>query len=118
MSYDIRLKDPVTNETLTTKAKHLMTGGTYAEGGTQELWLNVTYNYAKHYYRIFGEQGIRSIHDMTGAQSIPLLEAGINMLEDNVSDDYWEATEGNAKRALYQLLAMAQLRPDGIWRLI
>lgn len=115
MSYDIRLKDPVTNETLTTKAKHLMTGGTYAEGGTKELWLNITYNYSKYYYRIFGDEGIRYIYEMTGAQSIPLLKAGINMLKDDVSNDYWEATEGNAKRALYQLLEMAQLRSDGIW---
>lgn len=30
-------------------------------------------------------------------------------------DDYWEATAGNALRPLYQLLAMARLRPDGVW---
>ena len=29
--------------------------------------------------------------------------------------DYWEATAANAIRPLYQLLAMARLRPDGIW---
>ena len=29
--------------------------------------------------------------------------------------DYWKATEGNAKRALYGLLTFARLRPDGIW---
>lgn len=27
----------------------------------------------------------------------------------------WEPTEGNAKRALLQLLAMARMRPDGVW---
>ena len=29
--------------------------------------------------------------------------------------DYWHATEGNAKRALYGLLAFAKMRPDGVW---
>ena len=29
MSYDIRLKDPVTGETLFLPVKHVMTGGTY-----------------------------------------------------------------------------------------
>lgn len=29
--------------------------------------------------------------------------------------DYWMNTAANALRPLYQLLAMAQLRPDGIW---
>ena len=37
------------------------------------------------------------------------------MLGDDVDDDYWKPTEGNAKRALYGLLAMAQMRPDGVW---
>lgn len=35
--------------------------------------------------------------------------------DDEVSGDYWEPTEGNAKRALLQLLAMARMRPDGVW---
>lgn len=36
-------------------------------------------------------------------------------LSDEVSDNYWEATEGNAKRPLLQLAAMARMRPDGVW---
>ncbi len=31
------------------------------------------------------------------------------------NDDYWTATAANAIRPLYQLLAFAQLRPDGVW---
>lgn len=31
------------------------------------------------------------------------------------TSDYWEATAANAIRPLYQLIAMAQLRPDGVW---
>lgn len=115
MSYDIRLLDPVTREQLETEVAHDMRGGTYAMGGTTKLWLNVTYNYGKHYYRVLGEKGIRTICGMTGAESIPVLEAAAAKLSDEVSDDYWEATEGNAKRPLLQLAAMARMRPDGVW---
>lgn len=52
---------------------------------------------------------------MTGAESIPTLEAAAAKLGDEVSGDYWEPTDGNAKRALLQLLAMARMRPDGVW---
>ena len=94
-----------------------MRGGTYAMYGTTELWLNVTYNYAKIFYRedVFGEEGIRSIYGKTGLESIPMLEKAIAALGNDVSSDYWEPTEGNAKRALINLLTMAKMRPDGIW---
>lgn len=115
MSYDIYLNDPVDGSTIVFDSPHQMRGGTYAMGGTSEAWLNVTYNYGKHYYRVFGEGGIRTIYGMTGAESIPVLKSAIDALGDDVSTDYWEATEGNAKRALCQLLAFAQMRPDGVW---
>lgn len=120
MSYDISLCDPVTGEVLELETPHHMRGGTYAMGGTTKAHLNVTYNYSKHYSQRFtarkvtsqlvakrggwgmGEElgGIRSIYGMTGAESIPALQAVISKLGDDVTDDYWEATEGNAKRAL------------------
>ncbi len=114
MSYDIYLTDPVTKETINLPDKHLLTGGTYVLGGTTEAWLNITYNYAKHYTTL-GEKGIRTIYGMTGADSIPLLEKTIALLKNDVHQDYWEPTEGNAKRALLRLIALAKLRPDGIW---
>jgi hypothetical protein len=115
MSYDIYLNDPVTGCTIELDAPHQMRGGTYAVGGTTDAWLNVTYNYAKHYRRVIGEKGIRTIYGMTGAESIPVLKAAIDKLGDDVNTDYWEPTEGNAKSALCSLLAMAQMRPDGVW---
>jgi hypothetical protein len=115
MSYDIYLKDPVTSKTITFEHIHDIKGGTYCLGGTKEAWLNITYNYGSHYRRVFGEKGIRTIYGMTGAESIPILKKAISELGDDVSNDYWEPTEGNAKKALYGLLAFAQLRPDGIW---
>lgn len=117
MSYDITLNDPVTNEPIQINDAHFMRGGTYQMGGCTELWLNITWNYSEFYYRedVFGEKGIRTIYGMTGLESIPVLEKAINALGNDVSDDYWEATEGNAKRPLTQLLTMAKMRPDGIW---
>jgi len=133
MSYDISLTDPVTGETLELDTPHHMRGGTYAVGGTTEAHLNVTYNYSTHYYRVFprrhamaGDEiydiaedgtvgGIRSIYGLTGAESIPVLQSAIDQLGDDVHPDYWEPTEGNAKRSLTQLLALAKMRPDGVW---
>lgn len=115
MSYDIRLLDPVTRETIQFDSPHHMTGGTYAVGGTTEAWLNITYNYAKFYYEVLGEKGIRTIYGRTGADSIPLLQEAADKLGDETDDNYWVATPGNAKAPLLQLIAMAKMRPDGIW---
>lgn len=137
MSYDITLNDPVTKKTLKLDALHQIKGGTYSISGTDEAWLNVTYNYAKWYYKdgVFpsknGElQGIRNIYGMSGAESIPVLKAAITALEsstDEISDEerkqyeehgatgYWMPTRKNAIKPLYSLLAFAQMRPDGVW---
>lgn len=115
MSYDIELLDPVTREVLSADSPHQIKDGTYCIGGTDELSLNVTYNYANHFCSVLGNKGIRNIYGMSGAESIPILKVAIEKLGDDVSDDYWAATEGNAKRALCNLLAFAQMRPDGVW---
>lgn len=131
MSYDISLRDPVTKAVLELDEPHQMKGGTYALGGTKLAMLNVTYNYARHFERVFGgeqptsafdmifggtrQSGIRSIYGKTGAESIPLLDAAIAKLGDDVDPDYWKPTEGNAKTALFHLRALATLRPDGVW---
>ena len=115
MSYDINLCDPVTHDVLELDVPHDMRGGTYAMGGTREAHLNVTYNYAPIFRRVLGDKGIRTIYGMTGAESIPVLEAAASRLADDATGNYWDATDGNAKRALLQLVALARLRPDGVW---
>ena len=117
MSYDISLRDKDSGKTLHLDKPHSMTGGTYILGGTDETWLNVTYNYAEHFRRVFGNNGgIRCIYGKSGAESIPMLKSAISQLGDDVNEnDYWEATEGNVKKSLCNLLEMAKLRPDGIW---
>lgn len=117
MSYDIKLREPVSRKVIEFDAPHQIKGATYAIGGTTVAWLKITYNYGRHYRRddVFGAEDIRTIYGMTGAESIPVLKKAIAALKDDVSPDYWEPTEGNAKKALYGLLAFAQMRPDGIW---
>ena len=122
MSYDLGLHDPVTGNRLEADAPHQMRGGTYALGGTTDLWLNVTYNYAKHLYRVFpqGDEplGLRWLYGKTGAEAIPVLEKAIADVGDDGDDstDYWSPTTNNVKRALHSLLAMSRMRPDGVWQ--
>lgn len=137
MSYDITLNDPVTKEPIQLDTPHQMRGGMYAMGGTTEAWLNITWNYADWYYKpgVFAatkeeSKGIRTIYGMSGAQSIPVLEKAIRALQEDLDDltpeeikeyedhevrGYWTPTKANAIKPLYQLLAFAQMRPDGVW---
>lgn len=104
MSYDIYIRD-VDGHQIT--AKH--------HSGADGLWLKVTYNYGKHFYRVLGEKGIRSIYGMRCADAIPILQAAAQQLQDDTVDDYWAATEGNAKAALLDLVALGQMAPDGFF---
>lgn len=115
MSYDIELVDSITGETLLLEDPHHMRGGTYAIGGEPRARLNITYNYVNVFKQLLGEMGIRSLYNLSGAESIPILEKAISKLGDETGEDYWKPTEGNVKRALIQLLALAKMRPDGIW---
>ena len=115
MSYDISLHDPITKEIVILDKKHQLRGGTYALDGTDEAWLNITYNYSNHFKQMFGEAGIRTIYGMTATESIPLIEEAIKKLGNDINSDYWKSTEGNAKFALSQLLALAYMAPNGIW---
>lgn len=74
--------------------------------------------------------GIRAIYGLNGAESIPMLLSAIKALEgmdEDLTDaevreftshgatGYWLPTRKNAIKPLYQLMALAQMRPDGIW---
>ena len=115
MSYDISLHDPVSGQILELDSPHHMKGGTYCVGVTKTATLNVTYNYGHYYYRVLGGHGIRTIYGKTGASSLDVLDKAIAQLGDDVDPNYWKATEGNAKKALLQLRALATMRPDGVW---
>jgi hypothetical protein len=115
MSYDLSLRDPVSGEELELDEPHFMRGGTYCVSGDRALALNITYNYYPCFWWSIGENGIRTIYGMSGAASIPVLQKAISLLGDDVDEDYWKPTQGNAKRALCQLVALAMMRPDGVW---
>lgn len=91
--------------------RHGITGGTFAFGWTNEPWLNITYNYAPFFYAIWPENGIRSLYGKTAAEIIKELDAEIPKMSGERSEDYWEATEGNAKAALKSLRDLASLCP-------
>lgn len=114
MSYDIYLNDS-SGQVIECEIPHHLKGGTYALNGTTQLWLNITHNYSEHFYRVFGNKGIRTLYGMIAEDSIPLILAAMDMLDDDVCYDYWASTEGNAKAALTNLLEMAKLAPTGIW---
>jgi len=116
MSYDIYLNDPDTDKVIIFDKKHNMTGGTYVLGGSNQAWLNITYNYSVYYYEHLGDKGIRSLYGMTGKESIPILKEVIKKLGTKTDKDYWKSTPGNAGFALQGLLTFAKLRPDGIFK--
>ena len=141
MGYSIYLNDPVTGE-IARVPGHLMIGSTYKaeyhpETGSftpavnVEAELNITYNYGCYYREIHPEEGIRVIYGKSGAQSILILEEMIFWLENKYKvegkwihseryegpdENYWSSTAANAIRPLYQLKALAEMRPDCIWK--
>jgi hypothetical protein len=112
MSYDINFMDPITDTLIELPEKHFMHGGSYVVGGTTALYFNITSNYAG----IYNEHTfwVPQLNGLTAADAIPILDKVISELKNDVSDNYWEATEGNAKDALVKLRTMAYMRPDAI----
>jgi hypothetical protein len=61
-------------------------------------------------------QGIRSIYNRPAGETVESLRAAIDALADDECEDYWQPTEGNARRALVSLVRLAEMRPDAIWQ--
>lgn len=116
MSYDIYFCDPISKETIILNEPHFMSGGTYAIGGTKEMWLNITCNYYKNYFP--HGLNIPDLNGKTAADVIPELDRVIGLLGDDTDPDYWKPTDGNAKRALIQLRTMAKMRPDAVIKVV
>ena len=124
MSYDLRIIDRK-GDTVTIPSPHNITGGMYQLGGSRELWLNITCNYAPIFRKVFekyrteNKRGIRVLEGVSVKESKPMLREAISQLGDDVNDNYWDATEGNVKKSLENLLKLADLCPDGdyIWEI-
>ena len=112
MSYDVDFCDPVSKKVIELDELHFMRGGTYAIGGTKELTLNITFNYSENYSK--NNFSIKDLDGKTALDAIPELERVISELGDEVDHDYWKPTDGNAKKALIQLLTMCRMRPDAV----
>lgn len=52
---------------------------------------------------------------MKAKDSIPELQKAVDKLKNDADPDYWEPTEGNAKKAILDLIELAKLCPEGIW---
>jgi hypothetical protein len=91
-------------------------GGTFClDDDYHEAWLNITYNYSKIYYK-YGlsigklekpERGVRVLEGKSASQCVRILTSVIPQLGNETDSDYWKPTEGNAKRALVNLLSIA-----------
>lgn len=112
MSYDMRFKKR-NGHTTKLKEKHNIAGGTYALGGTDEAEFNITYNYSKWFYKhIDKDLGLRFLNNKTVKEVKVILEKAISEMSGDPSTNYWDATEGNAKRSLEKLLALANMCDD------
>lgn len=125
MSYDISIVDRKTRKTAKSSNPHNIMGGIYHIGCSQDLWLNITYNYGPLFRKAFAEyktndkQGIWVIDGQKVEDTVPILQIAINNLNTDKTDNYWDATEGNAREALENLLKLAKLCPKGdyIWEI-
>jgi hypothetical protein len=114
MSYDCSINYKKNNERVYLPVKHEIIGGTFKLGGNDEAWLNITSNYYASFQKAFqDERGIKILIGMDVKQSLPVLEKAIGLLGDEPPvDDYWAATDGNARRALRNLRNLAELTLD------
>lgn len=119
MSYDIRIVDKNTRETILAAFEMPYRAGTYClnSRSVKECAFNITYNYYAHLCKALGsDKSVRCLYGKTVKETIPLLESAISKLGDDVAEDYWKPTEGNAKEALRGLLVMAKAaNPDSVW---
>lgn len=111
MSHDVRVVDHQTGKTKVLPKNHHFIGGTYALGGTDEAWLNVTYNYAPHYYELWGH-GLGGLSGKTVADTRPLVKQAAEALGTERSENYWEPSRGNAGAAMADLLVLMDVCDD------
>lgn len=80
MSWDCELVNEK-GETLKLEKKHNLKGGTYAVGGTDDCWLNVTYNYGR-YIRECPDfpDGLDSLQDKVAVDTVQMFDNAIEFL--------------------------------------
>lgn len=78
-----------------------------------EEWIETERKRTK-YYRPDGTEIKDVIHAILNNEPYRKKEY-TEMISEGPNDDYWEETAANAISPLYKLIAMAKLRPDGVW---
>lgn len=115
MSYYICLLDE-NEEVIKLDKPKVMRMGTMQMDGETEAHINITYNYGQIFRdTIDKDQGIRWLYGKKAKDTIDALITAMTRLKNDFSEDYWEATEGNAKLALMNLLELAWMYPEGVW---
>ena len=113
MSYDISIVDEKGKQ-MQSPIKHNIIGGTYCVGGTTDLWLSVTYNYHQQFKKAFEQpDGIRCLNGKPCMTAMMMIRRAMDKLGDDVTNRYWDSTDGNAKEALANLLKLCALGCDG-----
>ena len=107
MSYDMWFENDK-GEAVKLSEPHDFRGGTFVMGGTTEASFNITYNYSSFYYdKLNSEDGIRCLYGKKPNDITMILTPITQSMTGEPSNDYWEATEGNARKALIDLLCLA-----------
>ena len=118
MSWDCRLVK--NGEPCEVEDKHNIAGGTYRDGGDNNLWISVTYNYGEVYQMIWPDKRLDAFVGVGAAESFAMLHEALARLPEArpYKKDYWAPTIGNARVALEGMLALAKLAPpDAVWRI-
>lgn len=92
-------------------------GGTYMVNPPvpTEAWFSITFNYCRIFEKVLPEGDIKFFNGKSVDDTLNIIREAIPKLKDDYSDNYWEATEGNAKLALQGLALLAAQCPGGIW---
>jgi len=125
MGWDLSLHKKNTEtgeaESCYVEVPHNLKGGTYVVGGTRELWMQVTHNYNDFLAEALQESSLDCLQGKTVKETLPLLETAVQVLSQKYnnpmpSERYWDATAGNALKALQDLVDLAKLAPlDATW---
>jgi hypothetical protein len=106
MSYDIYAINK--KEEVVSVEKNNLRGGTFAIYGTKEAHYNITFNYYDQFKKVF-YNGINDINNLRVVDTIQLLNNAKNKLGNDIYDNYWISSEGNAKKSLIDLIELAYM---------
>ena len=83
--------------------------------GTVDADISITFNYNDIYHKVVGKT-LRQILDAPQARdTIQTLQTVVELCGTKTSDNYWDATPGNAGAIAALLLSWARLHPTATW---